>query len=245
MAKAPSVQLLGVIPRDSVKLSDAAFEALIFSKLQYLPDKFKPPCEMPPGTDLYAHWVGCRRCKQGITRHNTVNYELMRCIPKIGFVCSAQTSHLPLPKDTATGTARLWSDKTVAGPDLLVYADPTHAIDLTIVNPTVEQRTSETPRARCCLTRAVQKKRDTYTDWETVYDMRCRSFVMSTNGFFSHDAQQLLGEYAEGRGRWFVSWVELRLQVKLCEVQAAILHMMVARTAASPYTTEAVSQSSA
>jgi len=49
MAKAPSVQLLGVIPRDSVKLSDAAFEALIFSKLQYLPDKFKPPCENATG----------------------------------------------------------------------------------------------------------------------------------------------------------------------------------------------------
>ena len=69
----------------------------------------------------------------------------------------------------------------------------------------------------------------------------CKSFVMSTNGFFSYDSVTLLGQYAEKRGTWFVSWAQLRLQLKLCEAQAVILHMMKARTAAAPYTTEAAS----
>jgi hypothetical protein len=241
MEKAPSIQLLGVIPRDSTKLSDLVFEALLLSKLQYLPDRYKPPCKMDEGTDLYAHFVACHRCRQGITRHNTVNYELSRCIPKIGICVSLQTSHLPLPGDTPSGNARNWSDKTVAGPDMLVFDNPQHAIDLTIVNPIVEGRDSPSPRARCCIARASQKKRDTYTEWQKTYDMQCKSFVMSTNGFFSYDAVSLLGQYAEKRGTWFISWTQLRLQIKLCEAQAAILHMMKARTAAAPYTTEAAS----
>jgi hypothetical protein len=176
----------------------------------------------------------------------------MRCIPKLGLVVSQQTSQFPLPKDTPSGGKRKWSDKNVAGPDFIVYTTPQQAVDITIVNPTIEARGQPGQRVRCCLTRAVQKKKDTYeravdetlSSWEDTYDMKCRSFVMSTNGFFHRDSQQLLFELAKERGPWFTSWVELRLQKVLCEAMGNIYHMMQARKKATPYVTVAASMAS-
>ena len=167
----------------------------------------------------------------------------MRCIPKIGFVVSQSTSHLPLPKHTATGSQRLWSDKTVAGPDMIVYAgSDVHAIDFTIVNPAIEGRYSEKPRTRDTILRAVQKKKETYVEWEETYKMSCKAFVMTTNGFFGYDTVALLEQYAKDRGTWFPSWTQLRLQKVMYEAIANILTLTVAKKRAAPFTAEALSQ---
>jgi ribonuclease HI len=238
-AKTP--QLLACTPRDVYKLSDDSFMALIYSRLFYIPDKFKPPCMMEDD-DLYAHYVACHRCKQGITRHNTVNYELMKCIPRIGLVCSSQTNQFPLPKDNPTGSLLHWSDKNVAGPDMIVYDTPVHAIDFSIAMPSVEARKTDHPRVRCCLGARQHKKEKLYVDWELTYSMSCKAFIMATNGLFANEAHETLELYAKERGRWFVPWVELRLQIKMCEIQASILQLMKARTSGSAFTAEAASQ---
>lgn len=241
--KAPSAHIIRTIPRENLKLEDKAFMAMLFSKLQYLPTFFTPACEITAGHDLYAHMVECGKCRQGAVRHNAVAYELMRCIPKIGFVVSQSTSHLPLPKHTATGSQRLWSDKTVAGPDMIVYAgSDVHAIDFTIVNPAIEGRYSEKPRTRDTILRAVQKKKETYVEWEETYKMSCKAFVMTTNGFFGYDTVALLEQYAKDRGTWFPSWTQLRLQKVMYEAIANILTLTVAKKRAAPFTAEALSQ---
>jgi hypothetical protein len=241
--KAPSAHIIRTIPRENLKLENKAFMAMLFAKLQYLPTFFTPACEITPGHDLFAHTVECGKCRQGAVRHNAVAYELMRCIPKVGYVVSQSTSHLPLPQHTPTGTARLWSDKTVAGPDMIVYAgSDVHAIDFTIVNPAIEGRYSDTPRTRDTILRAVQKKKQTYVEWEKAYEMSCKSFVMTTNGFFGYDTIALLDQYAKDRAPWFVSWTQLRLQKVMYEAMANILTLIVAKKRAAPFTAEALSQ---
>jgi hypothetical protein len=72
MKKTRQAHLLNVVPRDAMVLPDEVFQALLYSKLQYLPITMKAPCHDDPEQSVYRHHVSCPKCRQGTVRHNTV-----------------------------------------------------------------------------------------------------------------------------------------------------------------------------
>jgi hypothetical protein len=184
------------------------------------------------------HFTGCPLCRQGTLRHNKVLYEFDRCLPKIGISTTLNPHDYPMPKSPeaiANTQTRFWLDKSCNGPDIQVHTDG-HCIDFTVVSPIADWELRDgVLNCRNCFTRAESRKKDHYEQWCKVYNMECKSLVMSTTGFLAKASVKLLEDYGKNRAPWFARWCMLRMQHALAEAQAQIFHKATARAAGAAF----------
>jgi hypothetical protein len=238
--------LLNAVPAESMALQDDVFRALLYTKLQYAPSSVEVHCDTTDARSLFHHFHACSKCRQGTVRHNKVLYELSLCLPKIGFVTTTNPRDLPLPKKAgvqpAYNESALWAENTVCGPDMKVYANPPHCIDLVVAAPLscVEWNGPQVVCQRDAMLMAHTKKIATYREWQEVYQMQCHPIVMSVNGLFHPATVSRITEYAKGRGQWIVPWIELRMQRALAEAMSAIFNMGTHRAKAAAFLSSVV-----
>jgi hypothetical protein len=219
-------QLFNSLPTPDFKLSDAAFLAMAWTRLSYLPECVKTACAIEPGSSRMRHFVTCTTCRQGTRRHNTVLYAFCNTMPKIGIAVTANPHDFPMPKDPTkvhlTQTSD-WAEHSTDGPDVQVHTDG-HCIDLTITSPLKDWALGEkgTIQTRDCLNRAEQVKNSFYKEWKQAYELTLVPFAMTTTGILSRTILDQLTVYGTGRASWYSNWAVLKMQKALCEAHALI-----------------------
>ncbi|TNC94318.1 MAG: hypothetical protein FD121_1614, partial [Gallionellaceae bacterium] len=231
----PQRHLLLEVPAAPFVISDNACRSLVWSRLAYLPPTVKCPCDFDETQETrYQHFVRCSSCRQGTVRHNTVLYELGRSIPKLGICTQVNPNTLPLPVPEGTvlrpQQGEHWFERAVTGPDLLLNVMPTQCLDLTIVNPISGVRVDgDRVYVMDVMARAKNMKEQTYAQWHAYYEqfdhgITCAPFIMTSNGFFSHDTLAWMKKLTDDRreARWWPSFLQLNVQKVLAEAAAVI-----------------------
>lgn len=229
----PQRHLLLEVPAAPFRLSDDAMRALVWTKLAYIPTKMvQVPCQIAAGDTLFNHIMTCKQCQQVTVRHNAIVYELARLLPKIGYITKANPNWLPHPDNALRNEEEL--ERTVTGPDLVIFSRPTMCIDVCITGAHrgAERRTDGGPMKyymRDAMTQWESRKDRKYEKWHQHYrqtdpDITCYPFVMTASGLFGKRAIAYLKLLAKDRpeARWFPSYAQLRMQKELAEILAVI-----------------------
>ncbi|TNC93775.1 MAG: hypothetical protein FD121_1661 [Gallionellaceae bacterium] len=135
----------------------------------------------------------------------------------------------------------VWLERAVTGPDLLLNLQPTQCLDLTIISPIGGVRADgERIYVNDVMSRAKYLKDRTYAQWHSYYGqfdqgITCIPFIMSSNGFFSHDTLSWMKQLTDNRreARWWPSFLQLNLQKVLAEAAAVIFLSRSAHRVAS------------
>jgi hypothetical protein len=171
--------LIAKLPSSVHKIRDDAFLAMIFYRLAYIPERLCTiPCDrvVRTGTteieSAFMHLQACPTCSMRTVRHNTVLYEMDRCFHgRLGVVTRVNPEDLPLPENVDAAEFK----RGATGPDMLVFAQPMHCLDLTIVSPSAGCYLTPAGSyvARDPFRVALALKSKTYANFDAAYNMKC------------------------------------------------------------------------